>query len=71
MNRKKKIQGLFKKRLKRARAKLNTQPNRNQYVSKADRAKAETEALLAAENTSNEDDSEQAKTVEVDSNTTE
>lgn len=65
MNRKKKIQGLFKKRLKRARAKLNAQPKRNQYVSKADRAKAEAE--LAAENTSNEDDVEQSNTVEVDS----
>ena len=69
MNRKKKIQGLFKKRLKRARAKLNTQPKRNQYVSKADRAKAETE--LAAENTSNEDDVEQSKVVEVESKVSE
>ena len=65
MNRKKKIQGLFKKRLKRARAKLNTQPKRNQYVSKADRAKAEAE--LAAESSPNEEDVEKSNTVEVDS----
>lgn len=41
MNRKKKIESLFKKRLKRARAKLDTRPKKNQYISKADRAKAE------------------------------
>jgi len=44
MNRKKKIQGLFKKRLKRARAKLDTRPKSKRYISKADRMKAETEA---------------------------
>ena len=45
MNRKKKIQGIFKKRLKRARAKLDKRPKGNRYISKADRAKAETEAV--------------------------
>ena len=49
MNRKKKIEGLFKKRLKRARAKLDTRPKGERYISKADRAKAEAEALLVAE----------------------
>jgi len=54
MNRKKKIEGLFKKRLKRARAKQDTRPKGERYVSKADRAKAEAEAQIAAENTANE-----------------
>lgn len=45
MNRKKKIQSLFKKRLKRARAKLDSRPKGEKYISKADRAKAEDEAL--------------------------
>ena len=43
MNRKKKLQSLFKKRLKRARAKLDGRP-KERYISKADRAKAEAEA---------------------------
>ena len=43
MNRKKKIEGLFKKRLKRARAKLDTRPKSERYVSKAERAKLESE----------------------------
>ena len=43
MNRKKKIQDLYKKRLKRARAKLDGRP-KERYISKADRAKAEAEA---------------------------
>ena len=42
MNRKKKIQDLYKKRLKRARAKLDGRP-KERYVSKADRAKAEAD----------------------------
>ena len=49
MNRKKKIQSLFKKRLKRARAKLDTRPKTKQYISKADRAKAEAENTHKAE----------------------
>jgi len=52
MNRKKKIEGLFKKRLKRAKAKLDTRPKGERYISKADRAKAEAEALEAEKNTS-------------------
>ena len=43
MNRKKKLEGLFKKRFKRARAKLDGRP-KARYVSKADRAKAEADA---------------------------
>ena len=43
MNRKKKIEGLFKKRLKRARAKLDARPKGERYVSKAERAKLESE----------------------------
>ena len=42
MNRKKKIQDLYKKRLKRARAKLDGRP-KERYISKADRAKAEAD----------------------------
>ena len=42
MNRKKKLQSLFKKRLKRARAKLDGRP-KERYVSKADRAKADAD----------------------------
>lgn len=42
MNRQKKIKDIFKKRLKRARAKLDGRP-KERYVSKADRAKAEAE----------------------------
>lgn len=40
MNRKKKLQSLFKKRLKRARAKLDGRP-KERYISKADRVKEE------------------------------
>ena len=43
MNRKKKIQDLYNKRLKRARAKLDGRPKGGGYVSKADRAKAEAD----------------------------
>jgi len=42
MNRKNKIQKIHDKRLKRARAKLKTS-SKERYVSKADRAKAESE----------------------------
>lgn len=44
MNRKKKLQILFKKRLKLARAKLDGRPKGERYVSKADRVKAEADA---------------------------
>ncbi len=43
MNRKKKLQSLFNKRRKRARAKLDGRP-KQRYVSKADRVKAEAGA---------------------------
>ena len=55
MNRKKKLQSLFKKRLKRARAKLDGRPKEH-YVSKADRAKADADA----ENSTIESDVEQS-----------
>jgi len=42
MNRNAKIQKLYDKRLKRARAKLKTS-NKERYISKADRAKAAEE----------------------------
>lgn len=54
MNRKKKIHSLYNKRLKRARAKLDGRPKGERYISKADRAKAEAEALLTTENSTNE-----------------
>ncbi len=47
MNRKKKLESRFNKRLKRARAKLDTRPKGKRYISKADRAKAEV--LVAVE----------------------
>lgn len=49
MNRQKKIQSLYKKRFKRAQAKLGARPKSERYVSKADRAKAETETQEATE----------------------
>jgi len=53
MNRKKKIEGLFKKRLKRARAKLDTRPKGERYISKADRERLEAEERAAEKNTQN------------------
>ena len=47
MNKKKKIQDLYNKRRKRARAKLDGRP-KARYISKADRAKAEAEANVEA-----------------------
>ena len=55
MNRKKKLEGLFKKRHKRARAKLDGRP-KARYISKADRANAETDANI--EDATNESDVE-------------
>jgi hypothetical protein len=49
MNRNAKIQKLYDKRLKRARAKLKTN-KKERYISKADRAKMEEEAELNSEN---------------------
>ena len=50
MNRKKKLQKIHDKRLKRARAKLKTS-SKEPYVSKADRAKAELENRTANSDT--------------------
>jgi hypothetical protein len=44
MNRKKKINATLKSRLKRANAKMHTS-NKPKYVSKAERAKLEAEAI--------------------------
>lgn len=44
MNRKKKIHEKFSKRLKKAREKLSSN-NKPKYVSKADRAKVQSETL--------------------------
>lgn len=57
MNRKKKIQDLYKKRLKRARAKLDGRP-KERYVSKADRAKAEADEEASIEDAAVESDIE-------------
>ena len=59
MNRKKKIQDLYKKRLKRARAKLDGRP-KERYVSKADRAKAEADAETNVEDAAIESEVEQS-----------
>jgi len=59
MNRKKKLQSLFKKRLKRARAKLDGRP-KERYVSKADRAKAEADAEANVEDAAIESNVEQS-----------
>ena len=56
MNKQKKIQNLYNKRRKRARAKLDGRP-KERYISKADRAKAEAEANI--ENAETEPDVEQ------------
>lgn len=50
MNRKKKIQKMHDKRLKRARAKLKTS-SKEPYVSKADRMKEEPESYEAESGT--------------------
>lgn len=57
MNRQKKIKDIFKKRLKRARAKLDGRP-KERYISKADRAKAVADA--AVEDATIESDVEQS-----------
>ena len=48
MNRKKKINSLLKKRIKRARSKLDTRPKGERYVSKAEREKLEAEEQVVA-----------------------
>ena len=59
MNKKKKIQDLYNKRRKRARAKLDGRP-KERYISKADRAKAEAEAEANIEDAATESDVEQS-----------
>jgi len=55
MNRNAKIQKLYDKRLKRARAKLKTS-SKPRYISKADRAEAEAEeSTLKTESQTTED----------------
>jgi len=56
MNRKDKLQKIYNKRLKRARAKLKT-TSKERYISKADRAKIE------AENSAVESDSEKSESL--------
>jgi len=51
MNRKDKLQKIYNKRLKRARAKLKTS-SKPRYVSKADRAKMEAEDEAKTSDTS-------------------
>lgn len=51
MNRKKKINAILKKKIKRANAKLK-HDNKPRYIPKAERAKNEQEALLQEENQS-------------------
>ena len=57
MNKKKKIQDLYNKRRKRARAKLDGRPKKR-YISKEDRAKAEAEAKDNIEDAATESDEE-------------
>ena len=59
MNKKKKIQDLYNKRRKRARAKLDGRP-KERYISKADRAKAEADAEANIEDAAIESDVEQS-----------
>ena len=61
MNRKKKIEGLFKKRLKRARAKMDGRSKGERYISKADRAKLESEAEAVEVNVEHKSDSDLSK----------
>ena len=61
MNRNKKIRDIFKKRFKRARAKLDTRPKEERYVSKAERAKLESEEQVVGSDSKSEQ-SEQSGT---------
>jgi hypothetical protein len=53
MNRKKKINSILKKKLKKANAKLHTS-NKPKYVSKAERAKLEEQEQVMLQNEQNE-----------------
>lgn len=59
MNRKKKVNQILKKRMKKANAKLHTS-NKPRYISKAERAKME----LEAQNTENPTNSDSVSTQE-------
>jgi len=48
MNRKKKVHAIFKKKLKKAKARMNPS-NKPKYISKAERAKLELEPGIASE----------------------
>jgi hypothetical protein len=48
MNRKKKVKGIFEKKLKKAKAKLNPKA-KPRYISKAERAKMEAEEAVLAD----------------------
>jgi len=47
MNRKKKVHAIFKKKLKKAKARMNPS-NKPKYLSKAERAKLESEGEFTA-----------------------
>jgi len=49
MNRKKKVHAIFKKKLKKAKARMNPS-NKPKYISKAERAKFELEGGVATDN---------------------
>ena len=49
MNRKKKIHAIYKKKLKKAKARMNPD-NKPKYISKAERAKLELEQGSSADN---------------------
>lgn len=53
MNRKKKINDILKKKMKKQNAKLHSS-NKPRYISKADRAKMEAEEAAKNENTATE-----------------
>lgn len=53
MNRKKKINSILKKKLKKANAKLHSS-NKPKYVSKAERAKLEEQEQVKLQNEQNE-----------------
>jgi len=50
MNRKKKVHAIFKKKLKKAKARMNPS-NKPKYISKAERAKLELEGDATDNNT--------------------
>lgn len=65
MNRKKKISGIFSKKLKKAKSHLNPKANNNKpkYITKAERAELE-EAEKAAQENGAQETTEQTEAVE-------